>query len=48
MANITIYVPDEVFDKYKKDKNRKGVVAKLIAEYYGFEIARSRVVAKII
>jgi len=46
MANITIYLPEEVFERYRKDKKRRGVIAKLIAEYYGLTIRESRVVRK--
>ena len=44
MPNVTIYLPSEVFEQWKKDKKRKGVIAKLIAEHYGFVVNVSRVV----
>lgn len=46
MANITIRVPDEVAEKWRADKNRKGVIVKLLAEHYGFVVNKSRFVAK--
>lgn len=44
MPNITIYVPDEVFNRYKSDKNKKGLIVSWLAEYYGFKVNKSRVV----
>ena len=44
MPNVTIYLPSEVFEQWKKDKKHKGVIAKLIAEHYGFVVNVSRVV----
>ncbi len=48
MANIsvTITLPNEVYEIWQQDKNRKGVIAKLVAEYYGFVVNESRVVKK--
>lgn len=46
MPTISVYLPDEVFEEWKKDKKRKGVIAKLIAEHYGFIINSTYVVRK--
>lgn len=47
MPTITVYLPPEVYEKYLNDKNRKrGFIALLIADYYGFVVNKSRVVPK--
>lgn len=47
MPTITIYVPVEVYQKYKADRNRKrGFLARMVADYYGMTIAKTRVVPK--
>lgn len=46
MANITVRVPDEVYEAWKADKQRKGIIVKLLADYYGFVVNKSRVVPK--
>lgn len=48
MANITVTItlPDVVHEAWKADKNRKGIIAKLVAEHYGFVVNNSRIVAK--
>jgi hypothetical protein len=46
MPNITIYVPDELFNRYRNDKKKKGLIVGWLAEYYGMAINKSRVVIK--
>ena len=51
MSNVSVYLPNEVHEKYKNDtkKRKEEIMAKvrrLIADYYGLEINTSRVVAK--
>lgn len=46
MISVTISLDDEVYKEWKQDPNSKGVIAKLVAEYYGYEILKSRVVKK--
>lgn len=48
MANVTVTItlPDVVYEAWKADKSRKGIIAKLVAEHYGFIVNKSRVVPK--
>lgn len=46
MPNITNYVPKELYEVYMDDGTRLGLVAKLLAEYYGLQINKTRVVKK--
>lgn len=48
MANVTITItlPDVVYVAWKADKSRKGIIAKLVAEHYGFVVHQTRVTPK--
>ena len=45
-VNVTITLPRVVHDKWAADKKRKGLIARLVAEHYGFIVNKSRVVEK--
>jgi len=46
MASITFSLDNQVYKEWKNDPKRKGLIAKLVAEYYGFAVNKSRVVKK--
>lgn len=46
MANITLYLPKAVHEKWKDDTGGKSWVVEFIAQHYGLSINQSRVVNK--
>jgi len=38
MANITIYLPKEIYEAYKNDNKRSGLIVDFLSTHYGFVI----------